>query len=125
MDYNKVKSLQNRHNLSNQKMADIAGMKRAQSYADMMKRESMKVEYLEKYAEYFKVDINSFFDNGISANTKDKLFHITQEPTKEYNKECKDCSYKDEIIALLKHRVTYFEHLINDYLSNIKEATGT
>lgn len=120
MDYNRVISLKNSHGLTDDKMAEICGLKRGQSFADMMKRKSMKVEYLEKIAEYFKVDIISFFN----ANSDLPQTHILQEPTEKYE-SCKDCHYKDEIISLLKHRVTYFENLINEYLSSIMKATGT
>lgn len=121
MVYEKIRELQRKHRLTNDRMGEIMGYKRGQSYSDMFKSGSAKVEYIENLCDYFHVPVTYFFEDKYVISDSPNL---AREPEFEYS-SCKPCIEKDNLITYLKQRIDFYESTINNYLSSIMKATGT
>lgn len=103
----------NKAGLSKSASAKIAEMSHT-GFMYMMERKTMTVDALEKFANYFKVPISSFFESseGISDELpKGKDF--LEEPAAKYS--CPDCVAKDKEIAALKIAVKALDELLDKY----------
>ena len=133
MDYDRVESLQNKYGITDVKMAEIIGVSRSQSYRDMINAKRMKVVYLEKICEYFKVNVTEFIKPVRSEKLTSEDLEALQEPPPIYNtKPCPTCEAKNEMIEILKEsnkqlneRIKHMEKIMDSYLRPQGRATGT
>ena len=109
MNFNKIKELQSRFNLSDTEMSRILGYKRSQSYSDLFAIGSMKVAQLEKLVSHFNVPYGFFFDEHAEYS------EMVAEKAESYSLK-NAIDEKNKQIEFLKHRVEYFENLVNELL---------
>lgn len=121
MDYNKLYSLKNKWNLSDQKMAEICGLKRAQSYVDMVSRKSMRVSYLERVCKHFNISIDEFFPDMVKTGSKSEK-DLVKEANASYYKQCPTCAAKNETIELLKDRIKQQDKIMDSVLFRSKNT---
>jgi transcriptional regulator with XRE-family HTH domain len=109
MNYEKLRELIKKENLSQNQMAKNFGMS-APGYKEMLEKKSLKVKNLEKIADYFKVPVSYFFDEyNIEKNKPD---HSNKTIPPKYNQNQRICTdpdciterdkLKDKIIDLLQ-----------------------
>ncbi len=133
MDYDRVESLQNKYGLTDVAMAKVIGVTRSQSYRDIITFKRMKVVYLEKICEYFKVDVSEFIKPVKNTEYVECNTEVVNEPSPIYNSHpCPSCVAKSETIEILKKantdlldRIKHLEKVIDNCLSPAKRNTGT
>lgn len=102
MDFDKVYSLINHHNISVRKLADIVGYS-ASGLNDAIRKKTMRVDLLEKIAHYFKVSPSIFFEDIIDIS------HLqANESEVEYKTSSKEIEQKKPA-AGVKEVVKYYE----------------
>lgn len=108
VNYNKLWSLINQINLSQNAAARMIGMS-STGFKQMMDRQTMPVSVLEKFAEYFNKPVSYFFDEEDywKGERNNQMVGETMA-----NYKAGDDSYKDEIIAAQKKTIETLERYI-------------
>lgn len=120
MDYNKVWSLINGKNLSQNKISRILDLS-STGFKLMMDRRTMTVATLEKLAEYFDKPVSYFFDEEENEVSEAR---VKYESRVRENK-LQNCTDKERLIESQRETIETQKMLIEALQSNRKLPNGT
>lgn len=112
MEYSKIEMLKEKRKFSNDEMGKIIGISGV-GYKKMVETRSCRVDYLEKFSEYFKKPITWFFepfsneslDPASPYNIKCNNPKCTEEK-EDLQKQIRSLTYTNETLAKILNRKT-------------------
>lgn len=107
MNYEKLKGLIRKENLSQNKAATAFKMS-SPGFSEMMAKQTMKVDTLEIIAKYFNVPVSYFFDE----------IDAVSEPYEKYKiirNDCQECISKEKQIEALTKALDAKDELLEMY----------
>lgn len=111
LNYTKIESYRKDKKISQEVLALKCGFKTREGYGQMLRNRSMKVETLEKIAEFLNIPIWEFFDEGKSKG----LMNLSSEPGIQYqNKHEEIIDTLKEQLKMKDDQIKFLQHLIEE-----------